>query len=71
MIKSLGAQLNISISPHDSAGIQLTYASRNGVPPEIVSKVSLRHQDLKTTQAYSGKVSESEAIRWMDIIHGK
>jgi hypothetical protein len=30
-----------------------------------------RHQDLKTTQAYLGKVSETEAIRWMDIIHGK
>ena len=41
------------------------------MPLEIVSKVILRHQDLKTTQAYLGKVSESEAIRWMDIIHGK
>jgi hypothetical protein len=45
--------------------------SRNGVPLEIVSKVILRHQDLKTTQVYLGKVSEQEAIRWMDILHGK
>jgi integrase/recombinase XerD len=36
---------------------------------EIAAKVILRHQDLKTTQAYLGKVSESEAIRWIDIIH--
>jgi integrase/recombinase XerD len=44
---------------------------RNGVPLEIVSKVILRHQDLKTTQIYLGKVSEHEAIRWMDILHDK
>jgi integrase/recombinase XerD len=71
MIKSLGAQLKILIRPHDLRRHSATYASRNGVPLEIVSKVILRHQDLKTTQAYLGKVSESEAIRWMDVIHGK
>jgi hypothetical protein len=38
---------------------------------EIVSKVILRHQDLKTTQTYLGKMTESEAIRWMDVLHGK
>ena len=27
--------------------------------------------DLKTTQIYLGKVSGHEAIRWMDILHGK
>ena len=47
----------------------VTYASRNGVPVEIVSKVILRHQDLKTAQAYLGRVTESEAIRWMDVLH--
>ena len=47
------------------------YASRNGVPLEVVSKVNLRHQDLKTTQIYLGKISDSEAIRWMDNLHGK
>jgi hypothetical protein len=38
---------------------------------EMVSKIILRHQDLKTTQIYLGKVSESEAIRRMNILHGK
>ena len=37
---------------------------------EVVSKVILRHQDLKTTQVYLGKISDSEAIRWMDILMG-
>jgi hypothetical protein len=48
-----------------------TYASRNGVPLEVVSKVFLRRQDLKTTQVYLGKINDTEAIRWMDILHGK
>jgi len=48
-----------------------TYASRNGVPLEVVSKVILRHQDLTTTQVYLGKIDDAEAIRWMDILQGK
>jgi len=71
MIRKQGAKLNIKISPHDLRRYSATYASRNGVPLEIISKIILRHQDLKTTQIYLGKVSESEAIRWMDILHGK
>jgi integrase/recombinase XerD len=71
MIKNLGAQLKTSVRPHDLRRHSATYANRNSVPLEIVSKVILRHQDLKTTQAYLGRVSETEAIRWMDIIHGK
>lgn len=70
-VKKLGQKLNLVISPHDLRRYSATYASRNGIPLEIVSKVILRHQDLKTTQIYLGKVSEQEAIRWMDILHGK
>jgi hypothetical protein len=43
----------------------------HGVPLEIVPKVILRYRGLKKTQIYVGKVSEHEAIRWMDILHGK
>ncbi|HOD35577.1 MAG TPA: site-specific integrase [Syntrophales bacterium] len=71
MIRTLGARLKMKITPHDLRRYSATYASRNGVPLEIVSKVILRHQDLKTTQSYLGKVSEAEAIRWMDILHGR
>jgi hypothetical protein len=38
---------------------------------EIISKVILMHQDLKTTQIYLGKVSDSEAIKWMDVLQGR
>jgi len=71
LIKKLGAKLNVHVSPHDLRRYSATYASRNGIPLEIVSKVILRHRDLKTTQVYLGKISDSEAIRWMDILHGK
>lgn len=70
-IKQLARRLNIEMTPHDLRRHSATYASRNGVPLEIVSKVILRHRDLKTTQIYLGRVSEPEAIRWMDVLHGK
>ncbi len=71
LVTKLGQKLNVRIFPHDLRRHSATYASRNGVPLEIISKVILRHQDLKTTQVYLGKVSDSEAIRWMDVLHGK
>jgi site-specific recombinase XerD len=71
LVTGLGMKLNVRISPHDLRRHSATYASRNGVPLEIISKVLLRHQDLKTTQVYLGKISDTEAIRWMDMLHGK
>jgi integrase/recombinase XerD len=71
LIRKLGKKLNLTIAPHDLRRCSATYASRNGVPLEIVSKIILRHQDLKTSQIYLGKVGEQEAIRWMDILHGR
>jgi integrase/recombinase XerD len=71
LVKGLGAKLNVHVSPHDLRRYSAAYASRNGVHMEVVSKVILRHQDLKTTKIYLGKISDSEAIRWMDNLHGK
>ena len=71
LIKKLGMKLNVELTPHDLRRYSATHASRNGVPLEIISKVLLRHQDLKTTQVYLGRVTESEAIRWMDFLNGR
>ncbi len=71
LIKKLGDKFHVKMSPHDFRHHSATYASRNGVPLEIISKVLLRHHDLKTTQVYLGKINDSEAIRWMDMLHGK
>ena len=70
-IKKLGEKANVHIRPHDLRRHSATYASRNGVPLEVVSKVFLRHADLKTTQMYLGKVTDAEAIRWVDVLHSK
>jgi integrase len=71
LIKKLGKRLNVELTPHDLRRYSATHASRNGVPLEIISKVLLRHQDLKTTQVYLGRLTESEAIRWMDFLNGR
>ena len=39
-------------------------------PIEIVSKVILRHANLPTTQRYLGKVSDMEAMRWVENLYG-
>lgn len=70
-VRRLGEKIHVKIRPHDLRRHSATYASRNGVPLEVISKIILRHQDLKTTQMYLGKITEAEALRWMDVLHGK
>jgi hypothetical protein len=41
LIKKLGGRLNVVLTPHDPLRYSAAYASRNGVPLEIVSKVIL------------------------------
>jgi len=69
VVKS-GKMVGIHLRPHDLRRHAATYASRAGTPIEIVSKILLRHSNLSTTQRYLGKVSEIEALRWMDQLYG-
>jgi integrase/recombinase XerD len=70
MVKKAGKLVGINLRPHDLRRHAATYASRAGTPLEIVSKVILRHADLATTQRYLGKVSDLEAIRWIENLYG-
>jgi integrase/recombinase XerD len=70
MVKKAGKLVGINLRPHDLRRHAATYASRAGTPLEIVSKVILRHADLATTQRYLGKVSDIEAIRWIENLYG-
>jgi integrase/recombinase XerD len=70
IVKNAGDLVDIYLKPHDLRKHAATYASRSGTPLEIVSKVLLRHSNLSTTQIYLGKVSDVEAIRWIDNLHG-
>jgi integrase len=70
MVRDAGAKAGVKVTPHDFRRHAATYASRAGVPIEIVSKIILRHANLATTQRYLGRVSEIEARRWVENIYG-
>lgn len=69
MVRKVGKMVGITLRPHDLRRHAATYASRSGVPIEIVSKVILRHANLATTQRYLGKVSDKEASRWIENLY--
>ncbi len=70
VVNKAGKLVGIHLRPHDLRRHAATYASRSGVPIEIVSKVILRHANLSTTQQYLGTVSDVEAIKWVDNLYG-
>jgi len=69
IVKKAGDLVNIHLRPHDLRRYAATYASRCGVPLEIVSKVILRHSNLSTTQMYLGKISDTEAMKWIENLY--
>ncbi len=70
MVIKAGKMVGIDLRPHDLRRHCATYASRSGVPIEIVSKIILRHSNLSTTQRYLGTISDVEALRWIENIYG-
>jgi integrase/recombinase XerD len=70
VVKKAGELVGFHLKPHDLRRHAATYASRSGTPLEIVSKILLRHSNLSTTQRYLGKISDAEAIRWIENLHG-
>jgi integrase len=69
VVKKAGNLVAIHLRPHDLRRHAATHASRSGTPIEIVSKVILRHANLSTTQRYLGKVSDREALRWIENLY--
>jgi len=69
IVQNAGKMISVDLNPHDLRRHAATYASRSGVPIEIVSKIILRHANLSTTQRYLGKVSDTEAIHWIDNVY--
>ena len=69
VVKKAGERMGMKLRPHDLRRFAATFASRSGIPLEVVSKVVLRHKNLSTTQRYLGKVSDAEAERWIDRIY--
>ncbi len=70
IVQTAGEMVNVNLNPHDLRRHAATYASRSGIPIEVVSKIILRHANLSTTQRYLGKISDTEAIHWIDNLYG-
>ena len=70
VVKKAGKLVGIDLTPHDLRRHAATFASRSGTPIELISKVLLRHSNLSTTQRYLGKVTDIEAMRWIDKLFG-
>jgi integrase/recombinase XerD len=69
MTKKAGELAGVNLRPHDLRRHAATHASRSGTPIEIDSKVILRHAHLSMTQRYLGKVTDVEAIRWIENLY--
>jgi integrase len=70
MVRKAGSLVGIHLRPHDLRRHAATFASRSGTPIEIVSKVIMRHAHLSTTQRYLWKVTDVEAMRWIENLYG-
>ena len=53
IVAKAGRLVDIKLRPHDLRRHAATYASRSGVPIEVVSKVILRHANLATTKCFN------------------
>jgi integrase len=69
VVRRAGNMVGIYLRPHDLRRHAATFASRSGVPIEIISKVILRHANLSTTQIYLGNISDSEALKWIETLY--
>jgi len=69
VVNKAGKLVGIHLRTHDLRRHAATHASRSGIPIEIVSKIILRHANLSTTQRYLGKVSDTEALRWIENLY--
>ena len=60
------------VSPCDSKMLRKLYRPKITIQwdiLEIVSKVILRHSNLATTQMYLGKISDAEAMKWIENMY--
>ena len=69
MVIKAGNMVGIYLRPHEFRRHAATYVSRAGVSIKIISKIIHRHANLSTTQLYLGKISATEAIRWIENLY--
>jgi hypothetical protein len=70
MVIKSGNLVGVKLRPNDLRRHSATYASRFGLPIEIVRNVILRRANLSTTKRYLGTIGDIETIRWIENIYG-
>jgi len=60
----------VFVFPITFGDLRPNFVPRSGTPIEIVSKMIRQHAHLLTTQRYLGKVTEVEAMRWIENLYG-
>ena len=69
MMNRIQQKFGIKLRLHDLRRFGATYASRAGVPLEIVSRNLLRHSCLKISSIYIGASSPQLTQKWLDQIY--
>ena len=69
VVRKAGSMVGVYLRPHGLRRHAATFASRSGVPIEIISKIILRHANLSTTHIYLGNISDSEALKWIETLY--
>lgn len=69
MMNKIQKKFGVKLKLHDLRRFGATYASRAGVPLEIISRNLLRHADLKVSQLYLSASNPEQTQRWLDRIY--
>lgn len=71
MMNRINQQFKTKIRLHDLRRFAATYASRNGVPLEIISKALLRHSSCAITELYLGKLDDKQTMHFVNTLYEK
>ncbi len=69
MVAKAGSVVGIHLRPHDLRRHAATYASRSGVPIEIISQNHITPFESVDHERYLGKISDVEAMKWIDNLY--
>lgn len=71
LMNRINEKFGTKIRLHDLRRFAATHASRAGVPLEVISKAILRHSSTSITDRYLGKLSDDDALRYVNTLYEK
>ena len=71
LMNRINQKFGTKLRLHDLRRFCATHASRAGVPLEVISKAILRHSSTSITDRYLGKLSDDDALRYVNTLYEK